>query len=139
MYVDSDIDNMTELMSDLGYPTTKVQLIERLERIHSQSNHFTFVLEQDNKVVSFIGIRIFEYYEADGLAAQITAFVTNRSYRGKGYGSQLIEFSEQWLNQKGVTVITLNSGNREERKMAHAFYLKKGFTQTGIKFTKTLI
>ncbi len=138
LYQDKDLKDLTKLMSDLGYPSTEEQMKERLKQIHNTPNQYTYVLEHEGAVISMIGIRLFHYYEGDGLAGQITAFVTKEAYQGKGYGTKILTFVENWLLSQGVNMIFLNSGIREERVKAHEFYKKHGYEQTGIKFSKRL-
>ncbi len=39
----------------------------------------------------------------------------------------LLKACEEWAIQQGAVAITLNSGNREERQAAHAFYKSNGY------------
>lgn len=77
--------------------------------------------------------------EYDGSYVRIAAFVVDLNYRRNGIGEKLIQQSESWARDQGAIVIALNSGNREERKGAHQFYLKMGYEVKSIGFGKSLI
>lgn len=133
-----DLEALTALMGDLGYPTDINNMQNRLERIHSTPMYYTFVAEEAGSVVGMIGVRLVYYYEDDGLAAQIAALVTKREHQGKGIGRALVQFVEDWALEKGAAVLFLTSGIKEERKKAHEFYKAIGFDITGYRFVKKL-
>ena len=137
-YRPEDLEALTALMRDLGYPTDIDNMQNRLERIHSTPMYYTFVAEETASVVGMIGVRLVYYYEDDGLAAQIAALVTKREHQGKGIGRALVQYVEEWALEKGAAVLFLTSGIREERMQAHEFYKGIGFEITGYRFVKKL-
>jgi len=56
-YKSSDLNALTELMSDLGYPTKPEVIETRLKRIESNPMYHTFVAEEQGEIVGMIGIR----------------------------------------------------------------------------------
>jgi len=46
--------------------------------------------------------------------------------------------AEKWAIGQEATYIMLNSGNREERKIAHKFYLNRGYKDKTTGFSKPL-
>ncbi len=77
-------------------------------------------------------------WEFDGGYLRIQAFVIDQAHRGKGIGKQLMAVIEQIAKEQGFKMIQLNSGNREERYPAHAFYQGLGFDSYSIGFRKHL-
>ncbi|MFD2444155.1 GNAT family N-acetyltransferase [Bacillus sp. CGMCC 1.16607] len=64
------------------------------------------------------------------------AFVVDSAYRGKGVGRKLLQEAESWAVEQGAIEIGLNSGNREERKIAHQFYFNMGYEGKSTGFSK---
>ena len=58
-------------------------------------------------------------------------------YRGKGYGSALLDFVINEAKSLGFDVVTLDSGH--QRHDAHRLYLNKGFTISSHHFTKKML
>lgn len=61
-----DIEAVTALMGELGYPATVQQMSERMEKIGSNSMNCTIVAEIDGEVVGMIRLRLLHNYESDG-------------------------------------------------------------------------
>jgi GNAT superfamily N-acetyltransferase len=68
----------------------------------------------------------------------VGALVVHNAYRKMGLGKALLQKATDWANELGVKQLYLNSGNREERKDAHAFYQHLGFEPKSTGFVKTL-
>ena len=64
------------------------------------------------------------------------ALVVAEEYRNQGIGTQLIKVAEEWAQQNGAAIITLNSGLK--RLDAHRFYEHMGFRIKGYSFIKEL-
>ncbi len=134
--IDDDFRKLTELINELGYPSSINSVSERLSRINSSKCYNTLVAEVEGKVVGFIGLCKLYAYEFDGEYVRITALVVNEQYRGRGIGTKLLESAEKWAIDEGATAITLNSGM--DRKEAHEFYKKNGYYIKGYSFFKNL-
>ncbi|CAM4480371.1 GNAT family N-acetyltransferase [Paenibacillus tarimensis] len=137
-YNSNDLEALTALMADLGYPTNTASMEHRMKLIQSNPTNVTFVAEVQGNVVGMIGVREVYYYEEDGTAAQISALVTKQEHQGKGIGKALVRYVESWALEKGIQVLTLTSGIKEERVKAHEFYKAIGFEITGYRFVKKL-
>src|SRR5690606_32370210 len=114
------------------------QLTTRMQRVNKQPNTYTYLLKENEEVKGIVGFRLFYYYEADEPAGQITLLVIKRESQNKGYGQQLLKFTEQFMLKKGVKHLTLTSGIKKEREHAHYFYQKHGYIKTGYRFSKML-
>ncbi|WP_412734148.1 GNAT family N-acetyltransferase [Halalkalibacterium halodurans] len=68
----------------------------------------------------------------------MAAMAVNASERGKGIGSKLLQAVEDWAIKHDISTIVLNSGNRQERQIAHRFYEAAGFVPKATGFYKQL-
>lgn len=133
---EDDCETLTELVKELGYPSTIKKVSERLSKINSNSCYKTLVAEVDEKIVGFIGLCKLYAYEYDGEYVRIIALVVNEQYKGNGIGTKLVKMAEKWALDEGAIAITLNSGIN--RKEAHGFYKHNGYDIKGYSFSKTL-
>ncbi|MFB9760145.1 GNAT family N-acetyltransferase [Ectobacillus funiculus] len=133
-----DIPELVSLMEQLGYPTSVEKMKIRFNNIESNSSYHTLVADDNGKVVGMVGLCSGIFYEHDGSYVRIVAFVVDSSYRRKGIGKKLIQEAESWAKKQGSISIILNSGNREERKDAHQFYLSMGYEAKSIGFGKSI-
>ena len=131
-----DIPQLVHLMDQLGYPTSLEKLEGRFSKIQSQPNYYTLVAELNNKVVGMEGLCHNLFYEYDSSYVRIVAFIVD--HRRKGIGQKLMNEAEKWAIGQEATYIMLNSGNREERKIAHKFYLNMGYKDKSTGFSKPL-
>ncbi|QOR67923.1 GNAT family N-acetyltransferase [Cytobacillus suaedae] len=137
-YTESDLEALTGLMTDLGYPATLEEMSKRMGLINSNPNYFTFVATLDERVVGMMGITLHITYTNDNLKTQITSLVTKKEYQGQGIGKELIKYAEVWSNSKGSDFMYLTSGISEKRVSAHEFYKHLGFEITGYRFVKQI-
>lgn len=137
-YKMEDLQEVVELIEDLGYPTTLSKMENRMKHISQLPLYTTFVAEENGSVVGMIGLREVYTYEHSSPVVQISLLVTSNSVRGKGIGKKLIQHAEVFAKARGSLFIFLTSGTKPERKVAHAFYKKEGFEINGYRFTKVL-
>ncbi|MEK9198500.1 GNAT family N-acetyltransferase [Ureibacillus sp. 179-F W5.1 NHS] len=133
-----DYEQLVELMGDLGYPTTFEKLMKRFEVIEKHEDYKALVAVEGNNVVGFAGMCKALAFEFDGIYVRLLAFVVKSNQREKGVGKMLLNACEQWAIEIGAKTITLNSGNREEREVAHLFYKRNGFEGKSTGFIKKL-
>jgi N-acetylglutamate synthase-like GNAT family acetyltransferase len=135
----NDLERVTALLREFGYPTTLSVMKERMQSMENDSLHCTLVAELDNEVVGMIGLRqISSYYKQQDCITEITALIVSEELRGNGLGRRLVASAEEWARKQGCCQLFLRSGNRVERAPAHAFYRYMGFEKTGYRFTKVL-
>lgn len=121
---------------DLGY-VCDVELVKsRLENL-DPNNECVFVAEVNSKVVGYVHIIIFNtlYYKS---MANIQGMVVAKEHQRKGYGKELMNAAENWVREKGIEMIRLNSGFI--RPEAHQFYRAIGYNneKEQIRFMKEL-
>lgn len=136
--LEKDLHDVYQLTIQLGYPSTLKNIKQRWEHLHQDSHYQTLVIEQDSHVIGYAGFIQAYTWEFDGGYLRIQAFVIDQDHRGKRVGKQLMAAIEQIAKEQGFKMIQLNSGNREERYPAHAFYQGLGFDSYSIGFRKLL-
>ena len=132
----SDAEEVAELITELGYPTTSQAMRERLSRILTDPGYATFVAEMDGQVVGVAGAALSWYYEKDGLYSRLTVLAVSSTARGLGLGRQLVQVVESWSAAKGAFEVFVNSGLH--RVEAHVFYERCGYARTGFRFVKQI-
>ncbi|WP_211296479.1 GNAT family N-acetyltransferase [Paenibacillus donghaensis] len=137
----NDLEKVTALLREFGYPTTLSVMKERLESMENDPFNCTLVAELDHEVVGMIGLRqVISYYKQKDCITEITALIVSEELRGQGLGKRLVAAAEDWARQQGCCQLFLRSGNRVERAPAHAFYRHIGFEGTsGYRFNKALL
>ena len=138
-YKSSDIVFFTELMTDLGYPSSLDVMKLRMERIDSNPNYFTFVATINKTVVGMIGVTFHNTYTNNSVKTQITSLVTKKEFRGHGIAKKLVRYVEEWaISEVGSRFVYLLSGISEKRITAHELYKYLGYKITGYRFLKHL-
>ncbi len=79
-----------------------------------------FVCEEDEKIISYIGLWI------DSNIAQVLNFYVNEEYRNKGYGKKMLEYALEYLDSLDVNTISLEV--RPSNLNAIDLYEKYGFS-----------
>jgi len=133
-----DIQSLTLLMNDLGYPTHIEQMQTRFNKINSHPDYKTIVAELNGEVVGMAGLCKGIFYEMDGLYMRILAFVVKESCRKMGIGKKMILAAEDWAIEQALHTILINSGNRIERQASHLFYEQMGYSVKSSGFVKKL-
>lgn len=135
-----DLDRITAMLREVGYPTTLSVMKERMEAMEQDPLHSVFVAEMNNQVVGMVDFRqVTSYCKQHECIAEITALIVDERLRGQGLGRRLVFSAEEWARVQGCSQIFLKSGNRVERAPAHAFYRRIGFEKSGYRFVKSLV
>jgi GNAT superfamily N-acetyltransferase len=133
-----DAERIALLAGQLGYPSSTVQVLQRLDRIKGNNQHAVFVAEsKDGRVVGWLHVFVGHLVESDPYA-EIGGLVVDELHRSAGIGRLLLQRAEAWAHAKGCQTVRLRSNII--RKEAHEFYLKRGYnlTKTQHAFAKTL-
>lgn len=113
-------------------PTHRMQFAGRLRQIAS----VTLIAERDGVIV---GVLDMEYHQRLGdhrPQAHVNDIVVTESVRGQGVGQALLARAEDLARKRGCFRMALvTAGWRED---AHAFYLRRGWTDFGTWFVKPL-
>ncbi len=99
-------------------PIEFVKVDEDTEGVH-------FGLFEDNQLVSVVSL----FYKNDEV--QFRKFATLTAFQGRGYGTQLLKYIFQLIENQGIKKIWCNARNHKS-----AFYAKFGMKETNIRFMK---
>jgi len=132
----ADIEALADLITQLGYGTRASEMEMRMEAIRANKNYATFVAVNKGKVCGMIGTFTRYTYEHNSPSAMILALVVSKEMRGRGVGQALIVAAEKDLAQRNIQRVAVNA--RFERKEAHEFYEKLGYTKNGFRLVKEL-
>lgn len=133
-----DYEELVELMGELGYPTTLNILADRFKLLRDHEDYEALVVIKDGCVIGFAGLCKAFSFEFTGMYVRLLALVVSSKQRKQGVGKLLLEACEEWAIRQGATVITLTSGNREERQAAHSLYTNNGYLAKSTGFSKKL-
>jgi GNAT superfamily N-acetyltransferase len=137
--VDSDAEQISVLITELGYPTTAHEIDTRFSDIKQDVNYRTLVMIKDDMIVGMAGLFKGYWYEKNGSYVRVLAFVIKQDHRGQSLGKKLLQEIEKWAVDIGANSVILSSGNRDERIAAHQFYQSRGYEIRSSGFIKTLV
>lgn len=132
----ADCAAIADLVCQLGYETSAVEMQGRLQAVLGNPNYATIVAVTETGVCGMIGTISFPSYEHNDLSGHIIAMVVTKEKRGRGIGRQLIAAAEKEFARKGIRRIAVNT--RLTRFEAHKFYEAIGFERNGHRFVKRL-
>ena len=132
-----DAGAVANLATQLGYPSSEVQLAERIARVLGREEAAAMVAEDAGNVVAWVHVELRRTLVADR-GAQVMALVVDERCRGHGIGAALMAEAERWARQRGAN--TLRVGSRTSRTAARRFYEREGYrlTKTSNWFEKEL-
>ena len=132
----ADMEALADLITQLGYETRTSEMQMRMETILANKNYATFVAVSKGKVCGMVGTFTRYTYEHNSPSANIIALVVSKEMRGRGVGHALIAAAEKNLAERNIRRVAVLT--RFERKEAHVFYEKLGYTKNGFRFLKEL-
>ena len=124
--------------SDLSLEQDLDQLLKAFERIDSNENAFLMVAEIKGLVVGTFQLNYLTYLVGKGAEdAQIEAVHVDASFRGRGIGTQMINWVIEHAKSRKCRRIQLMTDKRRTR--AHRFYERLGFSPSheGMKLQLT--
>ncbi|RZG76254.1 GNAT family N-acetyltransferase [Acinetobacter sp. WCHAc060025] len=134
--LEQDIEDITNLTKQLGYPTNAENLYDRFKIISFDKNYHTLAVEFDHHIIAYTGFIRLKSWEIDGEFIKIQVFVVDENYRSQGIGRLLLNAVENFAKEHQIFRILLNSSNRPEREIAHKFYKDLGFEAKSTGFHK---
>jgi predicted N-acetyltransferase YhbS len=133
----SDAPTLSDLLAQLGYPASESEIPARLAALASFPNAAAFVATNGfGEVVGLVTVHLIPSVHDNEPVAWLTTLVVLEDAREAGIGSQLVRHVERWAVQKGARRISVTSGIH--RKATHAFYEKRDYESTGLRFGKKL-
>src|SRR5438876_9296041 len=103
----ADVEELAELMRQLGYEARASEMEMRMEAIRANKNYATFVAVSKGKVCGMIGTFTCYTYEHNSPSARILALVVSEKMRGRGVGRALIDAAEKDLARKNISRIAV--------------------------------
>jgi GNAT superfamily N-acetyltransferase len=135
--VASDAPILSELLTQLGYPCSPAEIPARLEAFARFPQAVALVATNGYaEVVGLITSHIVSSIHDNDPVAWLTTLVVLEDARGAGVGSALVKHIEEWASRNGAKRLSVTSAlHREE---THAFYEKRDYERTGVRFGKRL-
>lgn len=133
-----DAARLAELSSQLGYPSTAVEIRQRLRKLKPASQNALFVAEdRDAGVVGWAHVSV-NYLIEVGTRAELNGLIVAEGQRSRGAGARLLEAAEAWARKHGCPSMSVRSNVIRER--AHKFYERQGYEhyKTQKAFRKSL-
>ncbi len=133
-----DTARIAELCGQLGYPSTREQVDERLHAIQGANEHAIFVAElAEGEIVGVLEVFVMRTIESDP-RAEVAGMVVAEHCRSHGVGQVLLDRAEAWAREHWCSTIGLRSNVIRER--AHGFYERHGYrvVKTQKTFRKSL-
>lgn len=135
--VASDAPILSELLTQLGYPCSPAEIPARLDAFARFPQAVALVATNGyGEVVGLITSHIVSSIHDNDPVAWLTTLVVLEDARGAGVGSALVKHIEEWASRNGAKRLSVTSAlHREE---THAFYEKRDYQRTGVRFGKRL-
>lgn len=133
----SDAQALSELLTQLGYPSSVSEIGARLDALNAFPRAVALVaLNGFGEVVGLVTGHLFPSIHDNQPVAWLTTLVVLEDARGAGIGSSLVSHIEEWAKQNGAKRLAVTSA--AHREDAHAFYEKRDYERTGLRFAKHL-
>lgn len=136
---ENDIPAVTDLVSQLGYPSSEASVRERFKGICNSSDYAMFVARSETgRVIGFIQVNVETMSIATDEKTEVAALVIDAKERSRGVGADLLRRAEEWSQSKGIQLMRLRSNLK--RVDAHRFYERNGYRidKTSYVFTKAI-
>lgn len=127
----TDAPAFASLATQLGYPSSTLQVEERMATVLEDPKHLILTAVFGNHVVGWAHAYICCLVESDAYV-ELGGLVVDESHRGKGAGGKLLERVEDWARQKGYRAVSVRSN--VIRHEAHKFYTARGYNQTKTQY-----
>jgi N-acetylglutamate synthase-like GNAT family acetyltransferase len=121
-----DAQQIAALLTQLGYPSTRHQVSQRLGYWLPDPMSLVLVAEQGGRLQGCLSLHAIPFLERTGRRARIESLVVDESSRCRGTGQSLVVAAEQAARQAGCLTVEVTSART--RPGAHAFYKRMGYT-----------
>jgi GNAT superfamily N-acetyltransferase len=120
----SDALRLAELSTQLGYPATGQEIVQRMKRMRPAAMHAVFVAQWEQQITGWLHVSVTPLLEVP-LRAEVNGLVVDEKRRSAGTGAKLLEVAERWAVERGCKSVSVRSNVIRER--AHEFYLRNGY------------
>jgi len=125
LLADDDLGQFRETKSNVIH----ADYIRAFEQINSDANQYAAVFESYGEIVGCLQITFIPGFSRHGcLRGQIEGVRVSRDFRGKGYGTKMINWAISECRDRGCGMVQLTSDKKREN--AIQFYEKLGFKKS---------
>lgn len=140
LYLELDRLYVQALPDTFCLPKGSARPQEYLEKIIRGPNSIVFVAQEGEKIVGFVHAYVENSANISILVPRrfgvIQDLVVEEGFREKGIGKKLMDKAEEWILEKGASLIELNVW--EFNTTAQRFYENRGFETISRKMRKRL-
>jgi len=140
----SDVPSIVRMLADDELGSQREKYAESLpesyyvafEQIDHDPNHELIVAELDGEVIGTLQLMFLPSISFQGgLRAQVESVRVDKSYQGRGIGSDMMKWTINRARERGAHVVQLTT--HKSREDAHRFYERLGFkgTHLGMKLS----
>jgi ribosomal protein S18 acetylase RimI-like enzyme len=132
----ADAKDVALLMTELGYPSTAVDVKERLHRSLTGRTSCCLVAQSASEVIGLMSAELVPYFPTGTTICRVTSLVVSSRHRRRGVGEKLLAAAAEFAREHACSGIEVTSAER--RVDAHRFYEKLGFSRTAFRFFQAL-
>src|SRR5881275_2602093 len=131
-----DLDELSNLLGELfseekDFRPDKQKQLQGLRLIFEEPNRGrVFVLRRDGTIVGMINLLFTISTAEGGFVILLEDLVVHDSFRGHGYGSQLLEYAIDFARKKNFLRVTLLTDRPEN--VAQEFFRRHGFVESSM-------
>jgi N-acetylglutamate synthase-like GNAT family acetyltransferase len=128
-----DGEAIASLLTQLGYPTTKLNALEKITN-YEQPTYKLLVAEIEKNTVGYIALHYYDTMHWQKPIGRITSLCVDENFRNTGVGIALLKASEEYFATNGCQKVEVSSNKR--RTETHQFYLNRGYQEHSKIFAK---
>ena len=133
----ADAQAIAPLLAALGYPAEPTAVAARLATLLGSPRDAVLVAEgEGGAVLGVLALHWGALLHLPAPIARIGSLVVAEAARGRGVGALLLREAVALARAEGCAEVELTSGL--QRRAAHAFYEKRGFNRTALRFRRAL-
>ncbi len=122
-----DIDQLVNLLEELfsledDYVFDREKQTKGLQMLINSDTGCIFTAESGGKVIGMCSIQTVISTAQGSLSGWVEDVIISKKYRGKGTGSTLLNFAQNWAKENGITRLQLLADT--ENSQAIDFYMK---------------
>lgn len=126
---DKDIQDVQNLIKELGYSTSDMASFKSTwDKISQSKDMGILVAENEKKIVGYLAYSIKPQLRLSGYCMEIDELSITHKLRGLGIGSTLLDQAKEIARASKVKMIIIST-NRERESYKRGFYLKQGFQE----------
>lgn len=117
-----DIEKLSPLYAELGYPVKEAELVRRLKTVLFHPDYHLLVAVDDNEIIGMIGYAKMLFFENESAYYHILIMAVLQNYRRNGIATALLDAVKNWALSENIHALALNSGDTLERQITRRFY-----------------